>query len=97
MVPEAFERECAHCTELQKKVIEKMMCYLNNHQPEILKQVAAKFDPSGEYMKTYIHTIEQKGNKQFLENSQQPQQNPHQPQQVPQQPQRNSQQPQQNP
>ncbi|XP_015372322.1 PREDICTED: putative cyclin-dependent serine/threonine-protein kinase DDB_G0272797/DDB_G0274007 [Diuraphis noxia] len=110
MVPEAIQNECAHCTELQRKVIEKMMCYLNNHQPDILKEVAAKFDPNGEYMKQYINTIERNGNGgnvQFLnpnllqyqpqQNSNQPQQNPNQPQQNPNQPQQNPNRPQQNP
>lgn len=78
MVPEAIQRECAHCTDLQRKVIEKMMCYLNNHQPDILKQVAAKFDPNGEYMKQYINMIEQKEYDQLSNpqlNQKQPQQN----------------------
>lgn len=94
MVPEAIKKECAHCTELQRKVIEKMMCYLNNHQPEILKQVAAKFDPKGEYMKTYIQAIEQKRNEHISTNSQQqqPQQNQQQPQQNIQKSQQNQQQ-----
>lgn len=108
MVPDAIQNDCAHCTELQRKVIEKMMCYLNNHQPDILKEVAAKFDPNGEYMKHYINTIERNGNEQFLnpnlnqyqpqQNSNQPQQNPNQPQQNPNQPQphQNQYQPQQN-
>jgi len=97
MVPEAFERECAHCTELQKRVIEKMMCYLNNHQPEILKQVAAKFDPDGEYMKTYLNAINKEGNENLSGNPQQSPQIPlQQPNQNPQQSsQPNQQQPQQ--
>ncbi|XP_026819489.1 putative mediator of RNA polymerase II transcription subunit 26 [Rhopalosiphum maidis] len=89
MVPEAIQNECAHCTELQKKVIEKMMCYLNNHQPDILKEVAAKFDPNGEYMKQFINNLERNGNDQFLNpnlHQYQPQQNPNQPQPNPNQP-----------
>lgn len=77
MVPDAIKEECAHCTELQRKVIEKMMIYLNNHQPEMLRQVAAKFDPNGEYMKQYIKTIERNESEQFL-NTQPKQQHPHQ-------------------
>lgn len=72
MVPDALKEECAHCTELQRRVIEKMMVYLNNHQPEMLRQVAAKFDPNGEYMKQYIKAIERKESEQISNTQQQP-------------------------
>lgn len=77
------------------------MCYLNDHQPDILKQVAAKFDPKGEYIQQYIKTLERKQNEpeylisyiqQSQQKQQQPQQNPQQPQQNPQQSQENPQQ-----
>ncbi|KAE9542965.1 hypothetical protein AGLY_002876 [Aphis glycines] len=100
MVPDAIQNECAHCTELQKRVIEKMMCYLNNHQPDILREVAAKFDPSGEYMKQFINNLERNGNEQFLNPNlfqNQPQPNPNQSQQNPNQPQSNPNQSQSNP
>ncbi|XP_025190479.1 putative odorant-binding protein A10 [Melanaphis sacchari] len=105
MIPEAIKNECELCTEIQSKVIEKMMCFLNNHQPEILKQVAAKFDPNGEYMKQFINKLERNGNDQFLtsglhqnqlqQNLNQPHLHQHQPQQNPNQPHQHEHQPQQ--
>ncbi|XP_050542613.1 allergen Tha p 1-like isoform X2 [Daktulosphaira vitifoliae] len=64
MIPEALENECKLCNDIQKKIIEKMMCFLNNHQPEILQKVTAKFDPQGEYMKQYINALEKKQNEE---------------------------------
>ncbi|XP_050423215.1 uncharacterized protein LOC126834994 [Adelges cooleyi] len=72
VLPDAIREECTHCTDLQKKVIEKMMCYLNNHQPQILRQVAAKFDPQGDYMKQYISALEKKQNEELQKQQQLP-------------------------
>lgn len=57
MLPEAVQRGCAKCSEMHKKIIEKMMLHLQEKQPEILKQVSAKFDPKGEFMKTFLSKL----------------------------------------
>lgn len=58
MLPEAVERGCAKCTEMHKKIIEKMMIHLKERQPEILKEVTAKFDPKGQFMQTFLSKLQ---------------------------------------
>lgn len=36
-----------------------MMIFLKERQPEILQQVTAKFDPKGEFMKTFLNKLQQ--------------------------------------
>ncbi len=70
MFPEAVERGCAKCSEMHKKMIEKMMLHLKEKQPEILKQVTAKFDPKGEFMKTFLTKLMNKSNESGQQNGQ---------------------------
>lgn len=71
MLPEAVERGCAKCSEMHKKIIEKMMLHLKEKQPEILKQVTAKFDPKGEFMRTFLSKLQHNAINHSNENSQQ--------------------------
>lgn len=75
MLPEAVERGCAKCTEMHKKMIEKMMLHLKEKQPEILQQVTAKFDPKGEFMKTFLSKLQKGVLNQSNESGQQTGQN----------------------
>lgn len=63
MMPEAVQRGCAKCSEMHKKIIEKMMIFLKEKQPEVLKQVAAKFDPKGDFMKTFLNKLQHRHNQ----------------------------------
>lgn len=63
MMPEAVQHGCEKCTEMHKKIIEKMMFFLKERQPEVLEQVSAKFDPKGEFMKTFLNKLQQQHNQ----------------------------------
>lgn len=63
MLPEAVQRGCEKCSEMHKKIIEKMMIFLKERQPETLQQITAKFDPKGEFMKTFLTKLQQQHNQ----------------------------------
>lgn len=70
-----MRRGCDRCSEMHRKMIEKMMLYLNEKQPEILKQVSAKFDPKGEFMKTFLSKLQRKAANESPEDGQRSGQN----------------------
>uniref|UniRef100_A0A8D8PTL4 Ejaculatory bulb-specific protein 3 n=1 Tax=Cacopsylla melanoneura TaxID=428564 RepID=A0A8D8PTL4_9HEMI len=54
IMPEALTTGCAKCTATQKAVFEKLILHYNKKQPEIFKEVTAKYDPKGEFSKNHL-------------------------------------------
>nr|QJX74392.1 chemosensory protein 4 [Ceracris kiangsu] len=48
MLPEALATQCAKCTEKQKQGMAKFFAHVSSKFPDMFKQLAAKYDPTGE-------------------------------------------------
>nr|ATI99850.1 chemosensory protein 11 [Oedaleus asiaticus] len=48
MLPEALATQCAKCTEKQKHGMARFFAHVSQKFPDLFKQLAAKYDPTGE-------------------------------------------------
>ncbi|XP_071440281.1 uncharacterized protein [Hetaerina americana] len=66
-IPDALQTGCSKCTEKQRDGAQVVIKHLMEHKPDLWKQLEAKWDPEGEYIKRlqeqkakdtkYIHTV----------------------------------------
>ena len=58
---EALETGCEKCTEAQKNGTHTVIQHLIKNEPDMWKELVAKFDPSGKYRKKYEDLAKEKG------------------------------------
>lgn len=52
-LPDAINNDCAKCTEMQRKLGEKVLKYLLDNEPQKYKELEQKYDPEGKYRAKY--------------------------------------------
>ncbi len=53
-LPDAIDSNCSKCTEKQKNGSTKVMRYIIDNRPEDWKYLESKYDPQGNYKKSYL-------------------------------------------
>lgn len=58
---DALETGCEKCTDAQKKGTDKVIHHMIKNEVPAWKELAAKYDPSGEYRKKYEDEAKKRG------------------------------------
>lgn len=52
-LPGVLETSCAKCTDKQRRNTRKLILHLENKKPDLFKEVQAKYDPTGQHLRTF--------------------------------------------
>ncbi|XP_017779660.1 PREDICTED: ejaculatory bulb-specific protein 3-like [Nicrophorus vespilloides] len=63
VLPDAIKSECSKCSEKQKNGSRTVLRHLIDKEPEMWKELEAKYDPTGDYAKKYRAEAEKEGIK----------------------------------
>ncbi|EFN75073.1 Ejaculatory bulb-specific protein 3 [Harpegnathos saltator] len=59
VLSDALDTECNKCNDRQKEVAKKAIRFLIDNKPDIWKELKAKYDPEGKYVKKYEKLAEE--------------------------------------
>ena len=61
VLPEALDTDCGKCSDVQRGRARKVLRNLIEKEPDMYKELEAKYDPSGKYRNRYREEAKKEG------------------------------------